>query len=84
MKRSIIGYTRKIQTAILVCEFLRDKFCQPHSIVARDLVKYEIAVAEPPNKNGQWIYVDGDLDQQLTTRFVEICCAFVAGAGEVW
>lgn len=90
--RSIIGHTRTIRTAILVCEWLGSHLCNPHSAVHPDALRYEFV--DPVPANGQWsatIYVEGDLDRAsgeidlaLTSRFVETCRAFVAGAGEIW
>jgi hypothetical protein len=83
--RHIVGATRTIKTAVLVCEYLRDKCCAPHSKVHRDLVKYEFK--EPCPENGYWsatILIDGNMEYPESERFVETCRAFVAGAGEIW
>lgn len=83
--RHIVGATRTIRTAVLVCEYLRDKCCAPHSTVPRDLIKYEFE--RPCTENGYWsakILIDGNLEYAESARFVETCRAFVAGAGEIW
>lgn len=83
--RNIIGAARTIRTAVLVCEYLKDKCCSPHSSVPRDLVIYEFKAPCP--ENGFWsatILIDGNLEYAESTRFVETCRAFVAGSGEIW
>lgn len=83
--RHIVGVTRTIKTAVLVCEYLKDKCCAPHSKVPRDLVIYEFK--DPCLENGFWsarILIDGNLEYAESARFVETCRAFVAGSGEIW
>jgi hypothetical protein len=85
--RHKIGSARTIRTAVLVCEFLRSHCCFPHSSVHCDRVKY--VFEDPTPENGFWsadIIVEAPVnwDSKESARFVEVCRAFVAGAGEIW
>lgn len=90
--RSIIGHTRTIRTAVLVCEFLRTCHCKPHSAVLPHAIGYEFT--DPTPANGQWSaiifvhgnldFVSGKVDVGFTNYLVDVCRAFVAGAGEIW
>ena len=89
--RHKIGCTRTIETAILVCEYLRATCASPHSIVHPDRIRYHFT--DPTPQNGWWsadIIVDTyepnemlKMDNALT-MMVRICRAFVAGRGEIW
>ncbi len=84
--RHKIGSTRTIRTAVLVCQYLEDKCCAPHSEVHKDRVIYEFK--DPSQQNGFWtadILIDQNLvTLETSTMFVRECRAFVAGAGEIW
>lgn len=85
-----IGGTRTIQTAVLVCEYLRRTCCNPLSSIKPDWVRYSFH--DPSPDNGFWsadILVDvyGEYDPEkdkATTHMVVVCRAFVAGRGEIW
>lgn len=89
--RHRIGSARTIRTAVMVCEYLRARACQPHSSIHESAVSFYFN--EPDKANGFWsadiiVTIHGDKydkqqDQDLS-RMVELCRAFVAGAGEVW
>ena len=84
--RHKIGGTRTIQTAVLVCEFLLERFSE----FPRGTVHYHFL--DPTPQNGFWsadIIVDlyGAYDAKKDKRLsemVEVCRAFVAGRGEIW
>ena len=84
--RHKIGSARTIKTAVLVCQYLNDKCCFPHSEVNKDRVIYEFK--DPSPQNGFWpadIFIDQEIVSLAdSTRFVRECRAFVAGAGEIW
>lgn len=84
--RHKIGSARTIQTAVLVCEYLRRALGRPHSDVRPEQIRYHFY--DPTNENGFWtadIIVEAEqLSLEDSSRFVNICRAFVAGRGEVW
>ena len=83
--RTIIGCTRTIRTAVALVEWLRCNHCWPHSDVRADQVHYAFK-NQTDAENGWWsadIYIDGDL-KDASSRWTDLCRAFVAGAGEVW
>ena len=77
-----IGCTRSIQSAVLVCEYLRQQTSFP-----KDLIAYHFT--DPTDQNGWWsadilVTTYGKYDDAEMTRLVEQCRAFVAGRGEIW
>jgi hypothetical protein len=85
--RHKIGCSRTIRTAVAVCEYLKSKCCRPYSSVPPDCVRY--VFTEPSAANGFWsadIIVEAPIawDLQESNQFVDVCRAFVAGAGEIW
>lgn len=89
--RHKIGGTRTIQTAVLVCEYLRARCCYPHSVINGAQLSYFFH--DPTEKNGFWsadIIVttyNTEFDvkvEKAISVMVDTCRAFVAGAGEVW
>jgi hypothetical protein len=84
--RHKIGSARTIQTAVLVCEYLRCALGQPQSEVHPDQIRYHFY--DPTDENGFWtadIIVEANqLSLEDSHRFVDICRAFVAGRGEIW
>lgn len=84
--RHKIGGTRTTRTAVLVCEYLRDKCAQPHSEVHPDSIRYHFI--DPTPQNGFWsadiIIEHHALTEKTSHEFVTVCRAFVAGAGEIW
>jgi hypothetical protein len=89
--RYSIGSTRTIATAVLVVEYLRRRHGAPHSKIHPDAFSY--VFKEPNPANGWWsadIIVttynhecDPQLDKDIN-QAVDLCRAFVAGAGEIW
>ncbi len=85
MIRHKIGGARTIQTAVLVCEYLRSRLIGK---IHPDCIHY--AFHEPTAANGNWsadIIVDAtetDMTLEVSHEFCETCRAFVAGRGEVW
>lgn len=85
-----IGCTRSIQTAVLVCEYLKEFCAHPHSPIGREAIRY--AFTGPTDRNGGWsadilveVYGEYDPKKDITTNeMVPICRAFVAGRGEIW
>lgn len=92
-KRSVIGRASTIRNAALCVAWLRDHmplhFPQPCAPVEREWIMYEW------NYTGKHshlnIVVDCDLDNvtgtvdlAYTSRWVELCRAFLAGAGDLW
>jgi hypothetical protein len=47
--RHKIGCTRTIQTAVLVCAYLKDRYAAPQSQIHRDSIRY--VFTEPTNRN---------------------------------
>jgi len=86
LNNHIIGHARTIQTAVLVCEYLRKALAQPHSSVHPDTISYWMQ--EPSADNGFWsadiVIRTAELDLKTSNRFVNTCRAFVAGRGEIW
>ena len=90
--RHKIGSARTIRTTILAVEYLRAQ-CLPNDVIHKDLIRF--VFEEPTAVNGFWcshIIVDEytvegkynkEFDQALS-RLVDLCRAFVAGAGEIW
>jgi len=85
-----IGSARTIQTAVLVCEYLRRVCANPQSSIHGDCIRYRFT--EPSSTNGFWsadILVDvygaysKEQDDALS-NMVTVCRAFVAGRGEIW
>jgi hypothetical protein len=74
-----IGCTRSIQSAVLVCEYLRER--------TQFAISY--AFTEPTDRNGWWsadilITTYGKYNDAELSKAVEVCRAFVAGRGEIW
>jgi len=87
MVRHKIGCTRTVETAILVVAYLGDALGKPHSSIHKDRIRY--VFTEASDRNGFWladIVVEAPIDWNLeeSSKFVNCCRAFVAGAGEVW
>lgn len=86
MTRNIVGSTRTIQTAVLVCEYLKARLARPHSNVSPDSISYLFKT--PTEQNGFWtadiMVTMDDMDLKVSDKFVDICRAFVAGRGEIW
>lgn len=89
MVNHIVGSTRTIQTAVLVCAYLKDRLAEPHSDVHPDRIRYRMQT--PSADNGFWsadIIVETgdavDFDLETSNRFVDTCRAFVVGRGEIW
>lgn len=86
MTRNIIGSTRTIQSAVLVCEYLKKRLAKPHSDVHPDFISYSFKT--PTEENGFWmadiIVTMNNMDLKTSNNFVDICRAFVAGRGEIW
>jgi len=83
----IIGHARTVRTAVLVVEYLSKSLGKPHSSVHPDRIKYRFT--ECSDRNGFWqsdIIVEMPFNWSLeeSSRFVQMCRAFVAGAGEIW
>lgn len=84
--KHLIGCTRTIKTAVLVCEYLSQR-CVGTSI-GRESIHY--VFKDPTPNNGYWsadIIVDSynpAIDYKTISNMVEVCRAFVAGAGEIW
>lgn len=82
--RHIIGRTHKRHVAILAAEFLRDRMCEPHSVMTRDQIVYEEQTTlTGETREFQIILADG-MTQEFYDRAVDVCRAFVAGAGDCW
>lgn len=89
--RHKIGCARTIQTAILVCEYLRATCASPLSSIHGDRIRYWFT--DPTPSNGFWsadiiveTYSGEDalkVDKTLS-EMVTVCRAFVAGRGEIW
>lgn len=79
MTRHLIGCAQTVRTAVAVTAYLE------LLTVNKYRISYEFK--HPEASNGFWsadIVVDGPLDMAESARLVEVCRAFVAGAGEVW
>lgn len=77
-----IGSTRSIQSAVLVCEYLRERVQ-----FSREAISYHFT--DPTDRNGWWsadilVATYGKYDDAEVSKAVEICRAFVAGRGEIW
>lgn len=85
MTRHKIGSARTIQTAVLVCEYLK-KACALQCKITPDSIRY--VFEDPTPENGWWsadiIVTASDLSEDATHLLVAICRAFVAGRGEIW
>lgn len=85
--RHKVGCTRTIRTAVMVCEYLRERCCKG---TALNPTAVHYVFTNPSPDNGFWsadIIVDSwdsVRDQPTLTKCVEVCRAFVAGAGEIW
>jgi len=82
-----IGSTRSIQSAVLVCEYLRAHCAVPHSFVHPSAIYYHFT--EPTDRNGWWsadilVRANRGADMKALDVMVDICRAFVAGRGEIW
>ncbi len=84
MINNIIGSARTLRTAVMVCEYLKKRF----PAIPEGTIKYRFT--NSTSDNGWWsadIIVEtfkNDLDFKLSGEMVEVCRAFVAGAGEIW
>lgn len=79
-----IGGARTIQTAVLVVEYLRHR--RMSNAVHPDSIIYRFR--EPGADNGYWgadigIQMHGNLSLEDSSRYAEVCRAFVAGRGEL-
>ena len=80
---SKIGCTRTVQTAVLVCAYLRAR----HAWLPSDAIYYHFT--EATDKNGHWL-ADILVKEYPAIKAIEItdliheCRAFAAGRGEVW
>jgi len=80
----VIGHARTIRTAIMCVEYLRARhFTNLHA----DMFTFRFT--DPTPANGFWsgeiiVRCYRELDIAESHELVEVCRAFVAGAGEVW
>lgn len=86
--RHLIGSTRTIQTAVLVCEYLR-KRCALECKINPDSISY--VFKDPTPDNGWWsadivvtTYSFDSPSLDASHILVNTCRAFVAGRGEIW
>ncbi len=86
--RHIIGCCRSIPTAVLVCEYLRER-CAIRCKINPDSIAY--VFKEPTEANGWWLadivvnsYSLDVPNLESSGILVDACRAFVAGRGEVW
>ncbi len=86
--RHRIGSARTIQTAVLVCEYLRER-CALECGINPDAISYVFTNAT--EANGWWsadiivtTYSSGIPNLENSHVLVNTCRAFVAGRGEVW
>ena len=82
--RHKIGSTRSIQTAVLVCEYLK-KRCAISCNIPGDSVSFYCT--DPTERNGFWtcdiiVTLWKPLAMSASTDLVNTCRAFVAGRGE--
>lgn len=84
---NVIGSARTIQTAVLVCEYLKVYCADPHSEIRKDQIEYRFKTAT--DANGYW-YADilvvtwKPFTDPTCKRFIDVCRAFIAGRGEIW
>jgi hypothetical protein len=86
--RHKIGCARTIRTAVLVCQYLSQRCDKKH--IQEDSITYYFT--DPTPNNGFWsadiiitTYAPYSKEQdRAISECVDICRAFVAGAGEIW
>lgn len=77
--RHKIGATRTVQTAVLVCAYLRERLRESN---------ISFYATNASDQNGFWvtdiIVTNHALSLEKSSELVEACRAFVAGRGEIW